>query len=122
MAVKLNCWEYTKCGREEGGAHALELGVCPASLESKLDGTHGGAKAGRACWVVAGTFCKEPALGAHARSLHTCVDCKFFQLVEREEGEDFHMSVRLAEKLHGPIPKPTRPQRKRKNGVPGAPW
>jgi hypothetical protein len=122
MAVKLNCWEYTKCGRDEGGAVARSVGVCPARCEAKLDGIHGGVNAGRACWIVAGTFCKEPAQGAHAKRLHTCVECAFFQLVQREEGEDFHMSAHLSEKLYGPTPKPTRPPRKRKIGVPGAPW
>jgi hypothetical protein len=122
MAAKLNCWEVTKCGREEGGARALELGVCPASREHRLDGIHGGTNAGRACWIVAGTFCKGPAQGANAQSIHTCVDCELFQRVQAEEGEDFHMSAHLSEKLYGPSPKPTRPPRKRKHDVPGAPW
>jgi hypothetical protein len=122
MAAKLNCWEYEKCGREKGGARALELGVCPAVEESRLDGIHGGVNAGRACWAVAGTFCKTPAQGAHALQIHTCVECEFFKLVQETEGEDFHMSVHLREKLYGPAPKPPRRQRKRKPGVPGAPW
>lgn len=50
---KINCWEFKKCGRESGGAHAYDFGVCPAATEKRLNGTHGGKNAGRACWVVA---------------------------------------------------------------------
>lgn len=35
---KLNCWEFKKCGRELGGAHVHDLGVCPATEEKRLDG------------------------------------------------------------------------------------
>ena len=111
MADKVNCWDHMKCGREEGGAQAQVLGVCPAASETRLHGTHGGVNGGRACWAVAGTFCKGPAQGDHAREIHTCVECGFFQLVQSQEGEGFHMSARLAEKLYGPTPKPPRPPR-----------
>ena len=47
-----NCWEHKKCGREPGGSETESLGVCPAAVESRLDGVHGGRNAGRACWIV----------------------------------------------------------------------
>jgi len=40
---KLNCWEFKQCGREAGGAHVDEFGVCPATKEQRLDGVHGAA-------------------------------------------------------------------------------
>ncbi len=55
---KLNCWEMKNCGREPGGAHANNLGICSATVETRLDGIHDGRNAGRSCWVVAGTPCR----------------------------------------------------------------
>jgi hypothetical protein len=55
---KPNCWEFMKCGRQPRGERVATLGVCPAATEKKLDGTHHGKNAGRACWAVAGTLCE----------------------------------------------------------------
>lgn len=67
--MKMNCWEFMKCGREPGGASAEEFGVCPASIESRLNNIHihGGKNAGRACWAVSGTLCMGKAQGTFAR-------------------------------------------------------
>jgi hypothetical protein len=32
--MKVNCWEFKKCGRESQGPNAAELGVCPACFPS----------------------------------------------------------------------------------------
>ena len=37
---KQNCWEIKKCGREPGGTHEQAMGVCPASVEVRLDTIH----------------------------------------------------------------------------------
>ena len=29
--MKLNCWEYKKCGRQPGGDRAKEMGICPVT-------------------------------------------------------------------------------------------
>ena len=55
LTMKINCWEFKKCGRQPGGAKAAELGVCPATVSAVLNGAHGGQNAGRACWVIAGS-------------------------------------------------------------------
>ena len=47
--MKLNCWEAMDCGRHKGGKKVDELGVCPASLEKRLDGVNGGVNGGRSC-------------------------------------------------------------------------
>jgi hypothetical protein len=49
---KQNCWEYKKCGREPNGLKALELGICPASTEKKIDKVNSGKNGGRACWAL----------------------------------------------------------------------
>ncbi len=97
--MRKNCWEVKNCGREPGGEKAHELGVCPASTESKLDGMHEGKNAGRACWVVAGTFCRGQVQGEHAVKMHNCANCDFYTLVKKEEGSDFLMSTALLRKL-----------------------
>ena len=68
---KINCWEYKKCGREAGGAHVHDLGVCPVTEEKRLDGAHEGVNAGRACWVVAGSLCKGEVQGRSHRNTKT---------------------------------------------------
>ena len=96
---KTNCWEYSKCGREVFGVNVNELGLCPASIEKKLNGTHGGKNGGRACWVVAGTLCSGMVQGTYANTLKDCVQCDFFNSVKREEGSDFIPSNTLMNKL-----------------------
>ena len=83
--MKLNCWEFKGCGREYSSGWSGELGVCPATVASTLNGVHGGSNAGRVCWVVAGTFCDCLIQGTFARGIDSCVQCDFFQLVRDEE-------------------------------------
>ena len=86
--AKLNCWEAKRCGREPGG-NRKDLGVCPASVEARLDGIHGGINAGRTCWIVAGTLCGGKVQGTFAKKYDSCEQCDFFSLVKEEEGSGF---------------------------------
>ncbi len=95
---KLNCWEFKKCGRELGGVRK-DLGVCSASVEHRLHGTHGGKHAGRACWVVAGTLCEGQEQGTFAKKYHNCEKCDFYRLVKKEEGPGYTLSIMLLKKL-----------------------
>ena len=97
--MRLNCWQYMDCGREPGGHHAGELGVCPVTTEWSLDGCNGGVNAGRACWVIAGTFCGGEPQGTFAKKYETCRQCEFFQRVEREEGPGYQFSASLLSRL-----------------------
>ena len=86
MGLKpLNCWEVKQCGREPGGKNVVELGVCPASTEKSLDGIHRGDNAGRACWIIAGTYCGGKVQGNYAAKLGNCANCAFFKQVLEEE-------------------------------------
>lgn len=98
--MKQNCWEFKKCGRESGGCKVHELGVCPASIEQKLDGIHEGKNSGRACWVVGGTYCKGEVQGNYAKKLSNCMECDFYKKVKSEESP-FILSARLLVKLKG---------------------
>lgn len=44
--MKKNCWEVKNCGREVDGAKSIELGVCTAATETRLNGVHDGQNAG----------------------------------------------------------------------------
>lgn len=79
--MKKNCWEVKNCGREVGGSKAAELGVCPASTESRLDGVHGGKNAGRACWILKDTLCGGGVQSNLAVKLGKCVACEFYKSV-----------------------------------------
>ena len=83
--MKLNCWEFKKCGREPGGVHEHDLGVCPVAKELRLDGTHGGRAAGRLCWVVAGSLCGGQVQGTFAKKFESCEKCDFYAMVREEE-------------------------------------
>jgi nucleoside-diphosphate-sugar epimerase len=85
IGEKLNCWEFMKCGRGPKGAKAKKLGVCPAASEKRLDRVHGGINSGRACWVVAGTFCGGTVQGSFARKQVACKRCDFYNKVQHEE-------------------------------------
>ena len=97
---KLNCWEFTKCGREPGGANAAVQGVCPAASENALDGVHGGRNSGRTCWVLAGTFCGGQVAGTTAKKIESCRTCDFYKRVREEEGEDVVSTTSLIRRLH----------------------
>jgi hypothetical protein len=97
--AKKNCWEIMQCGRQPGGEKVSELGVCPTATESRLDGVHGGASAGRCCWMVAGTFCGGKPQGTMAMKFHDCTKCQFYKLVQSEEGKEYIFVSELADKL-----------------------
>jgi hypothetical protein len=96
FSMKQNCWEYKKCGRERGGSKESELGICPAAMEKKLDGIHGGSNAGRSCWIVVGTFCSDEIRGkASKEKIETCTGCNFYKVVKTEEHPSFVFSGTL---------------------------
>lgn len=64
----MNCWEFMECGREAGGAHAEELGICPVY---PFHGTH--------CARIAGTLCGGEVKGTCAQKIITCCDCDFYK-------------------------------------------
>jgi hypothetical protein len=83
---KTNCWEFKKCGRQPGGSKANDLGVCPAAVETRVDGVNDGKNAGRSCWVLAGTMCGGAVQGSFASKLANCMSCDFYKAVLAEEG------------------------------------
>ncbi len=89
--TKINCWEFKKCGRGPGGSGER----CPAAVEDRLDGVHGGRKAGRACWMVAGTFCEGEVQGSFAHKITDCSQCEFYIRVRKEEDRKFEPSTSL---------------------------
>ncbi len=97
--TKLNCWEFKKCGRQPGGVHVRDLGICPVTQETRLDGEHGGSYAGRACWVVAGSLCGGEMQGTFAEKFKNCEQCDFYQSVREEEYPEFRLSGALLGKL-----------------------
>jgi rubrerythrin len=96
---KSNCWEFKRCGRQPTGTYEHGLGVCPAAVEQRLDGMHGGVNAGRACWVVAGTMCGGEIQGTFAHKFRDCRKCDFYNGVREEEQEFFRSSAELFLKL-----------------------
>jgi hypothetical protein len=92
---KENCWEFKKCGRETGGAHAHEFGICPASIENSLDGIHGGINGGRCCWVLAYTLCSSGCQRTFAQKFKDCIICDFYKKVKKEELYKFRHAVDL---------------------------
>lgn len=97
--MKINCWEFKKCGRQPGGDKVEDLGVCPASVEPVLNGIHGGVNFGRACWVISGTYCKGQVQGTFAHKFKNCQECDFYKTVKQEEGSKFILSAVLLNKL-----------------------
>lgn len=87
--TRINCWEFTGCGREPGGARVEALGVCPAALPGAWAGQNRGQDRGRICWVVAGTLCGGEVQGPPARKLKACLKCAFLRAVQEQEGRSF---------------------------------
>ncbi len=94
-----NCWEFKGCGRQPAGIFEHDLGTCPAAVEQRLDGIHGGMNAGRACWVLAGTMCGGKIQGTFAQKFRDCRRCDFYKKVREEEHEFFQPAAELLLKL-----------------------
>lgn len=90
---KVNCWEFSGCGRQPGGAKVAELGECPAVACFPAHGIHDGINGGRTCWAIAGTFCQGQEQGSFIEKHHGCANCDFFHTVVKEEGDGL-LSVR----------------------------
>lgn len=86
MEHKTNCWEFKKCGREPGGIKSKELGVCPASLATAVNGVNSGTNGGRICWALTGTLCGGKVQGTFAQKLANCCECEFYKMVRQQEG------------------------------------
>lgn len=99
MSKKTNCWQFKNCGREKGGVKEKDLGVCTASVETKLDGIHGGKNSGRACWAVAGTLCGGQVQGSFATKHKSCENCEFYKAVREEEKSKFENILVILKKL-----------------------
>lgn len=85
MKPKPNCWEFKNCGREPGGIKAGKEGICPAAEEKTFDTFNHGINAGRACWLVAGTFCDDEVSGTFAEKIDTCRNCNFYKKIQTDE-------------------------------------
>ena len=85
------------CGREPGGAKVSQYGVCPATNETRLDGINGGVNGGRACWGIPGTHCLDYL--RPTEKFGRCLECRFFQLVEREEARNFEVMRKILKRL-----------------------
>ena len=96
---KQNCWDYKNCGREPNGAKAIELGICPATTETKVNGINNGVNAGRACWAVAGTLCGGKIQGEYASKMQNCLACDFYTVVQDEEDDDYVITKDIMKKL-----------------------
>lgn len=96
--MRRNCWEYKNCGREPGGKCVHEFGECPAATDKMYEGIHGGKNAGRACWVVSGTFCKGEPDGTFTDKFKNCFACDFYNTVRREEFPEFQLAAVILKK------------------------
>ncbi|WP_321471899.1 two-CW domain-containing protein [uncultured Paludibaculum sp.] len=83
-----NCWDVKKCGRQPGGSRVADLGVCPASTDKHANGLNGGNNGGRICWALTGTLCGGTVQGTFAQKLANCMQCEFYQQVQKEQGKN----------------------------------
>ncbi len=97
--AKRNCWEVMNCGRERGGSKVKDLGECPAAVDTRANGIHGGVNGGRACWVLSGTLCGGKVQGTYASKLQNCMKCNFYEQVRVEGGGNALSSTKIMAKI-----------------------
>ena len=84
--TKLNCWQFKNCGREPGGILAKIHGECLVARTMKFDGLNDGIGAGRACWMVHNSVCRQAMnLSGPVDPCHTC---DFYKRVVFEQEEN----------------------------------
>jgi hypothetical protein len=102
--MKKNCWEFKDCGRGPEGPNEM----CPVASNTSLNGVHGGVNCGRACWVVAGTYCCDgKPHGDFAQKISDCSLCDFYKTVREEEGRKFQHTTALLTMLNQQPPLPS---------------
>ena len=87
--IRLNCWQYRRCGREPGGENVSELGICNAALPSKNDLVNHGKNSGRICWTIADTKCDGEPTCKILDDINTCLTCEFLKYVTQQERQKF---------------------------------
>ncbi len=100
---KKNCWEVMNCGRGPDKTRKPGAPVCPATVEQRLHGVHGGRLGGRACWLVAGTMCGGKPQGVFAEKYGNCKLCRFYNQVMDEEESRFQLTMNLMKRLKEPV-------------------
>ena len=86
------CWQFQKCGCEEGGSNSHVKGPCPAAMEKRLNGTNRGKNAGRSCWVMDKTFNGNEDK-AYYQKLGGCFKCPHMSSVRTGEGDRFNFGL-----------------------------
>ena len=99
----MNCWEFHGCGRETGGKKAKEMGICPVTTKTLVDGINQGKNAGRACWAVAGTLCEGNLQGTYAEKLGNCLQCDFYAFVRGQQRQKFVNTRKILDVIAGKI-------------------
>ena len=87
--VKLNCWEFKRCGRQPMGEKVKEFGVCPVAIATKAHGVNEGVNGGRACWAIAGSLCGGKVQGSYVSKMGGCLQCDFFNEVRGQQAAKF---------------------------------
>ncbi|MBF0589505.1 MAG: hypothetical protein HQL53_10270 [Magnetococcales bacterium] len=67
---KLNCWEYSQCGKEN---------YCLSGTSTTYDGIFGGKNGGRFCAFIEGTLCKDGIPMDTMEKMKKCAKCDFFK-------------------------------------------
>ena len=94
--MKKNCWEVKECER---CSTAAGNDACPVCKEDRLNGTHGGLNAGRACWTISHTKCGGTTQGGFGSKFRNCKECDFYNMVREEEKGSFQLSATILSKL-----------------------
>ncbi|MCI5207474.1 MAG: hypothetical protein D3910_01480 [Candidatus Electrothrix sp. ATG2] len=79
----LNCWEVKDCGREPHGKNVHQEGICPVSVDFRVNGIHNGKNGGRCCWVFspkAGKY--DDTVLSCLEKARKCSECDFYKLVK----------------------------------------
>jgi hypothetical protein len=88
--MKINCWEFRKCGRGVDGTE-VKSDVCPAALSKEHNGKNGGLNGGRYCWKIKGTLCDIHTKSNKTDKILKCIACEFYKKVQEEQGSCIEM-------------------------------
>lgn len=97
--LKKNCWEFYGCKTHRRKNLLSRSTHCPAYIESRLHGIHGGRNGGRACWITATTFCRLNMKKTHGAAVMNCQACDFYRLVMSEEGVHYIIPLEILKVL-----------------------
>lgn len=86
MEIKINCWEFKKCKKEDQPDENSN-DYCCIPFDQSMDKLFEGKNGGRVCWGLIGTCCGSKRQKSITEKLDLCSKCDFYKFLKIDDPE-----------------------------------